>query len=1071
MIRTGQNSFVSGEITPALFGRSDIKARFQGAKRIENYIVRKSGGLIKRGGSDIVLDLSAYSGGRVIPFYYDIKSSYLLVLCGGLGRVVADGDFVQSGGSDYTFVIPWKNDQLSDIRFEQYGDTLHLTHLDVQAQRIARYADDDWRVTPVAGAVSVVPPQGFAAVASGFGTSASDITQKYALYAVRDGVLSEPVKKSATVETPWTAGGQVRLSWHPNMLIHDSYIVAKDMGAYFCILAQYYEEKSVIDGGGLTFAADSVHSDADYLFSSSVPSDLASDSPNDKEFVEVQLFIHKYEFHCAKSGSTCVFDFDYSYNDKLETLQVYLGAKCASVDAQHTVFVDYEETPVPYVLQGQRDSDDVWESVGSGTLSCAYGGSDSIAGDGVTKYNHLKLTLTVDSADSGIVFRGFKVFSPGAVLEQGSWTFNDATKAFAARGVSGTVEPNSGLGTNPYSDDSDADISASESGSAGLFMSCEPEKNVYIDKYPCALGTAAEGDEKVAIVRITDNSVISAVELRVYHGAEVKNSPDNVNDETTVFKSNIASAQLMYSFNGTEWSTLSTVFSTQSQYSQSPWVLEIPQNDNGQPVVTSAQGWAVRFVADDPDEPVVIHGLQLVEMSVEDSFTDVNHTPNEAVGKQIFIDPGSDTTDMAVACVSTYQQRMIYAGSSDYPFTVWFSAVGNPDLLYSSSPIIATDGFSATIPSARAARIRHVLSARRCLVFTEGGVYSIEGSSTEGFSYDTIQIKEVSGLGANEAEPVGLTNSVLFVGSSGRELLELQYDITQDGMLPLERIVLADHLTEGAEITKMAYQRAPEGVVWCLLSDGTVLTFTCLPEHKVYAWARVSFGGGAVVDDIISTGAVPDPDDDVKAEGEIYAVVTQGHLTRLVQLRPAVASSAPVIEHALTIDLMQSVTLAASGMVLEPVHVYPADDGIVAVHLTSGAVSTLTAQADGTLLSASELAAGDYAVGYKVAAQVDVMPPEVAEQSLQGLRKNCINARILTRRSASPGVAPFGTEQPFTGEAAPDVAEGTFVLPDSKGFDVTPYGNVNDEGWMSIKSDSVFPGEILSLIFTLSLER
>jgi len=171
MIRTIQNSFVAGEIAPALHGRHDLRPYFHGAQFVSNFCVRKAGGLRKRLGTDIALDLTGHEAGRILPFFYDRTRSTLLLLSDGLARVIERQPsgalgFTQADGADYTVAIPWPDDVLPSIRHYQLGDTLYLSAPGYQAARLVRYAADSWalsyltgvtEIETVAGAESTVP--------------------------------------------------------------------------------------------------------------------------------------------------------------------------------------------------------------------------------------------------------------------------------------------------------------------------------------------------------------------------------------------------------------------------------------------------------------------------------------------------------------------------------------------------------------------------------------------------------------------------------------------------------------------------------------------------------------------------------------------------------------------------------------------------------------------------------------------------------------------------------------------------------------------------------------------------
>lgn len=113
MYRFNQHSFVGGQLDRGLMGRQDLERYFQGASKLENFIVRKQGNITKRRGSEMMADLGdlfgtgdaiAYS--RIIPFSQEISSGYYLLFAESTGQTPKRGVFVLSDkGLQHKYVI------------------------------------------------------------------------------------------------------------------------------------------------------------------------------------------------------------------------------------------------------------------------------------------------------------------------------------------------------------------------------------------------------------------------------------------------------------------------------------------------------------------------------------------------------------------------------------------------------------------------------------------------------------------------------------------------------------------------------------------------------------------------------------------------------------------------------------------------------------------------------------------------------------------------------------------------------------------------------------------------------
>jgi len=82
-----QNAFVFGEISPTMYGRKDLEQYASGVARLENYLVRQQGGLLRRTGSRFCFESPAGHGEkiRIVPFNTSAagETEKLLLVFGG----------------------------------------------------------------------------------------------------------------------------------------------------------------------------------------------------------------------------------------------------------------------------------------------------------------------------------------------------------------------------------------------------------------------------------------------------------------------------------------------------------------------------------------------------------------------------------------------------------------------------------------------------------------------------------------------------------------------------------------------------------------------------------------------------------------------------------------------------------------------------------------------------------------------------------------------------------------------------------------------------------------------------
>lgn len=87
-----QFSFAGGELSPRLYGRSDLQKYAAGAELISNFIVRPEGGLMRRHGTRFAGAVrDPGRRGRLIPFVFSTVQAYMLEFADGVIRIWKDG--------------------------------------------------------------------------------------------------------------------------------------------------------------------------------------------------------------------------------------------------------------------------------------------------------------------------------------------------------------------------------------------------------------------------------------------------------------------------------------------------------------------------------------------------------------------------------------------------------------------------------------------------------------------------------------------------------------------------------------------------------------------------------------------------------------------------------------------------------------------------------------------------------------------------------------------------------------------------------------------------------------------
>tara|TARA_A100000171_G_scaffold30046_2_gene28274 strand:- start:7384 stop:10161 length:2778 start_codon:yes stop_codon:yes gene_type:complete len=200
----------------------------------------------------------------------------------------------------------------------------------------------------------------------------------------------------------------------------------------------------------------------------------------------------------------------------------------------------------------------------------------------------------------------------------------------------------------------------------------------------------------------------------------------------------------------------------------------------------------------------------------------------------------SDTTGHP-SCVSFFEQRLVFAGTKDEPQTLYFSKSGDYENMTTGTN--ADSAMVYTIASNQVNKIRYLKAVRTLLIGTTGGEFSVSADGTDAAVTPTnVTIKRQSSFGAAnvDAQPSG--NAVLFLQRAKRKIRELAYNYDSDGYVAPDLTILNETVTDSG-INEMAYQQAPDSILWCVRDDGILAGLTYQRTDNVVAWHKHIIGG------------------------------------------------------------------------------------------------------------------------------------------------------------------------------------------------------------------------------------
>jgi len=164
-LRTIQNSFSAGELSPALWARTDLAKYACGLKTAVNVFLHPHGGVSNRSGTQFIncVHISEQTT-RIIPFTFNSDQSYILEFGHEYIHFYRAGGVILKNGAPYQIASPYQASQLFDIRYAQEADVMFLAHGEHAPQKLSRFADDHWVIVPVDLSAKMASPLGVSAV-------------------------------------------------------------------------------------------------------------------------------------------------------------------------------------------------------------------------------------------------------------------------------------------------------------------------------------------------------------------------------------------------------------------------------------------------------------------------------------------------------------------------------------------------------------------------------------------------------------------------------------------------------------------------------------------------------------------------------------------------------------------------------------------------------------------------------------------------------------------------------------------------------------------------------------------
>lgn len=189
-----------------------------------------------------------------------------------------------------------------------------------------------------------------------------------------------------------------------------------------------------------------------------------------------------------------------------------------------------------------------------------------------------------------------------------------------------------------------------------------------------------------------------------------------------------------------------------------------------------------------------------------------------------------------------FQQRLVFAGSPNSPKTLWFSRTGDLDAFSGGSG--TAQAFSYVFDADDNSTIRWARANRNgLLIGTDGGLWTISPpDQSSGFGQDNIIGKRGSKYGVGAERPAVVDQNVYFFSQARTKIREARFDFSEDSYKARDKTLYAEHLGR-IGLNQLTYHEEPDGVLWSIGDDGSVVGATLQSDEEVTAFHQHILGG------------------------------------------------------------------------------------------------------------------------------------------------------------------------------------------------------------------------------------
>lgn len=210
--------------------------------------------------------------------------------------------------------------------------------------------------------------------------------------------------------------------------------------------------------------------------------------------------------------------------------------------------------------------------------------------------------------------------------------------------------------------------------------------------------------------------------------------------------------------------------------------------------------------------------------------------------------------------VAFYQNRLVFAGGTGAPETIWASVTAdyenfsptddidadeNPSAV-SLSNVQNDSAFTFTMSAGSTGQVNVIRwlspSSNDLVIGTTGGTSTLSSDQTGPVTPTNVFIREANTYGTKNVAPARVEDFVVHISHTGRKVRGLGYNFNADGWVSEDLTAIADEILFSG-VNQMAFQKEPHGTIWMVRDDGQLIGLTLERTQKVAGFVRFIAGG------------------------------------------------------------------------------------------------------------------------------------------------------------------------------------------------------------------------------------